>query len=132
MSLFASRGLDVRGGLGDEEYDKLVERRGSTEGLVYRVVSQPSFLPTASGIVYTQYTTIFSHNLQAYVDHGWKDQGFESTNEHDCIDWINAMPDCSLQAVLRNDPELPAKLAVWRPASADQKRQQDMRRGKYL
>lgn len=130
MSLFASRGFGKPGGIWTEEYDKIVERKGDTEGLIYRVISMPSFMP--SNISYTQYATCFSHNLHRYLENGWKDEGYESINEKECIDWISTKPDCSLEIVLKNNPGLEERaLASSRPATSEQKYEQEMRRGKY-
>ena len=113
---------------------------------------------TPMGITFTQYSTCFSHNVQKrvrrrrgpiareaarppraparYIDHGWRDEGFESPIEKVCIDWINTKPDCSLDAVLKNNPDLAEKLKHAKPANwalkKEYERQQDNRRGKFI
>ena len=71
-----------------------------------------------------------------YVDNGWRDEGFESPVEKECIDWINTKPDCSLEVVLKNNPDLAEKLKHGRPtdwaAKKEWERQQDKRRGKFI
>lgn len=134
MSLWVSKGFDRPGGIGAEEFEKLVELKGSTEGLIYRVISQPSFLPSATGVTYTQYTTCFSHNLEHYLANGWKDEGFESITEKDCIDWINTKPDCSLEVIFKNNPNLESRLRRGRVEEERPHRRydSDRRRGTYL
>lgn len=134
MALFASKGFDKIGGIGIEEYEKLVEKHGSTEGLVFHVISQPSLLPSPTGINFTQYTTCFLHNLHTYLEHGWEDEGFESVNEKDCIDWICTKSDCTFEAVLKNNPGLATKMLKMSQisATAEQMNDRDMRRGKYI
>lgn len=71
-----------------------------------------------------------------YIDHGWRDEGFESPIEKVCIDWINTKPDCSLDAVLKNNPDLAEKLKHAKPVNwalkKEYERQQDNRRGKFI
>ena len=104
--------------------------------MLFRVISQPNSGPTPMGITFTQYSTCFSHNIQKYVDHGWRDEGFESPVEKECVDWINTKPDCSLEVVLKHNPDLAEKLKHGKPTNwalkKDWERQQDQRRGKFI
>ena len=71
-----------------------------------------------------------------YVDNGWRDEGFESPVEKECVDWINTKPDCSLEVVLKHNPDLAEKLKHGKPTNwalkKDWERQQDQRRGKFI
>ena len=121
--------------------------------MLFRVISQPNSGPTPMGITFTQYSTCFSHNIQKrphgararavpnarprrYVDNGWRDEGFESPVEKECVDWINTKPDCSLEVVLKHNPDLAEKLKHGKPTNwalkKDWERQQDQRRGKFI
>lgn len=70
------------------------------------------------------------------MEHGWRDEGFESPVEKECIDWINTKPDCSLEVVLKNNPDLAEKLKNGKTTNweikAEYERQEDLKRGKFL
>ena len=60
----------------------------------------------------------------------------ETQVEKECIDWINTKPDCSLEVVLRNNPDLAEKLRHapridWE-ARQRWEREQDHKRGKFI
>lgn len=130
MTHFASEGFAAVGGIDADEFAMIdVE---APEDYVYRVISQPS---TLAPVTFTQYSTCFSHNIHKYVERGWKDEGFEAVYEKQCVDWINTKPDCSVQVVLANNPDLARALKEAKPqprlAQLMRDRENDMRRGKY-
>ena len=136
--------------------------RLNTEGCTYRVISQPSTVVCPMGITYTQYSTTFTHMLevrpnfrqarrraltrgsvrararaQKMEDDGWKDEGFESANEAECLDWITTRPDHSLTVVLKNNPDLAEKVRRSRKTTfglgpALEAYNNDFRRGKFV
>lgn len=129
MTHFASEGIEVPGGVDLGEYAMIdVE---APEDYVYHVISQPKTGP----VTFTQYTTCFAHNLDKYLARGWKDEGFESVYEKQCVDWINTKPDCSVDVVLLNNPDIALALKdakpVSRVAQMMRDREEAMRRGKY-
>ena len=74
--------------------------------------------------------------LSRDVERGWRDEGFEAASEKRCVDWINTKPDCSLEAVLKNNPDLAERLKKAPPtnwaAKARWEKEQDHRRGKFI
>lgn len=135
MTHFASEGFGFPGGVGDEEYAHLYGDAPS-EGHIFHVISRPHFLPLPAPLSYTQYSTCFAHNLAQYVAQGWTDEGYEAVTEKECIDWINAKPDCSIDLVLERNPAIKRQLKRNKPADAEHKlhydQQLDNRRGKYV